>query len=153
MGEVLRAAFECVEAPSLTERELQILTKIAQRADDRTGPDLGPDGTVRDGTIGYVANAVGSERTTLGGLQADSIRIHLPVFYATGWLREIDNPAMDGAHQLNIARLTRMLRAQLREPSRAANEAADRERPGDFDAEVPRDITELVDALLIKNAT
>ncbi|OEX92640.1 hypothetical protein [Corynebacterium sp. Marseille-P4321] len=150
MGEVLRAAFECIEVPSLTERELKILTKIAQRADDRTGPDLGPDGAVRECTIGYVDNALGSEQTTIGGLQADSIRLHMPVFYATGWVRAIDNPALDGAHQLNIARLTRMLDAQLQD---AGSAEADSEQPGDFEAAVPSDLTELVDTLLIKHST
>ena len=46
MGELLKAAVGCIEAPSLFPRELKILMQVALLADDTTGPTLTPTGTV-----------------------------------------------------------------------------------------------------------
>ena len=42
MGELLKAAVGCIEAPSLFPRELKILMQVALLAEDATGPTLTP---------------------------------------------------------------------------------------------------------------
>lgn len=153
MGEVLKAAFGCVRTPALTPRELNILRNIALLADDVTAPVLTPTGTVRQGRIGYVEDVAGNERSAAGAMHADMTRTYLPVFYATGWLREVDDPERDGAHQLNVAKLARLLDAAEAGPGLEGPAEADLDRPGDFEAiptAVPQDLSEQVDRLLIR---
>lgn len=145
MGELLKAAVGCIETPSLLSRELKILTQIALLADDTTGPILTAHGTVRHATAGRV--------DSLGG---DRIESRLFVFSGTGWLREVDGPEHDGAYQLNMARLKRLLdltevHLASGEHDPEALEQADREHPGDFDTAPPEDLAEQIDRILVSN--
>lgn len=63
MGELLKAAVGCIEAPSLLPRELKILMQVALLADDTTGPTLTPTGTARQATAGRVENFGGPSMT------------------------------------------------------------------------------------------
>lgn len=153
MGEVLKAAIGCVAPQTLTQRELNILQHIALHADDENGPVLQPGGMAREGRIGFIESALGSERSVAGAMHADMVRMHLPVFYATGWLREVDDPALDGAHQLNMAKLRRLLDQAEAGPGVAGPKEPDVDRPGDFTVSVPpEDVTEQVDRLLIRKS-
>ena len=125
MGELLKAAVGCIEPPTLFERELHILAEIARRADDITGPVLAANG-------------------------------RLFVFTATGRLQAVDDPAEDGAYQLNVARLARLLDvAEAGLASGVADtgalERADRELPGDFEADAPAGLAEQIDRILVSN--
>lgn len=153
MGEVLRAAVRCVQPPSLFPRELHMLADIALYADDRTGPVLDDTGTVRQAHTGYVPR-LGDPKDTLG-LKANLLESRLFVFTATGWLQPVAGPEHDGAYQLNVPRLQRLLDAA--EEAMAAGQPdpdtlaeADREAPGDFTSEAP-DLSDQVDRLLVRN--
>lgn len=133
MGELLKAAVGCIEPPTLFERELHILAEIARRADDITG------------------GGQFTERVRWGVVES-----RLFVFTATGWLQAVDDPAEDGAYQLNVARLARLLDvAEAGLASGAANpgalERADRELPGDFEADAPAGLAEQIDRILVSN--
>lgn len=107
MGELLKAAVGCIEPPTLFERELHILAEIARRADDITGPVLAANGMIRQARTGRVEHPGGgqfTERVRWGVVES-----RLFVFTATGWLQAVDDPAEDGAYQLNVARLARLL--------------------------------------------
>ena len=154
MGELLKAAVGCIETPSLLPRELKTLTQIALLADDTTGPTLTNHGTVRYATAGRV-DSLGGDRMH-AWLKRDLIESRLFVFTGTGWLREVDGPEHDGAYQLNMVRLKRMLditEMQLAtgEHNPEALEEADREHPGDFDAAPPEDLAEQIDRILVSN--
>ena len=154
MGELLKVAVGCIETPSLLPRELKILTQIALLADDTTSPTLTSHGTVRYATAGRV-DSLGGDRMH-AWLKRDLIESRLFVFTGTGWLREVDDPEHDGAYQLNMARLKRLLNlaeAHLAtgEEDPKAVEAADREHPGDFDADPPEDLAEQIDRILVRN--
>lgn len=154
MGELLKAAVGCIETPSLLPRELKILTRITLLADDTTGPALTADGTVRHATAGRVDN-LGGDRMH-AWLKRDLIESRLFVFTGTGWLREVDGPEHDGAYQLNMARIKRLLdlaEIQLAtgEHNLEALEEADREHPGDFDAPEPADLAKQIDRILVNN--
>lgn len=150
MGEVLKAAIGCIPPQTLTPRELNMLQQIALRADDETGLVLQPNGTLRDGRVGYIENVLGDERSVAGGMHADMLRGHLPVFYATGWLREVDDPAHDGAHQLNMEKLQRLLDLAEAGPTLEGPAEPDVDRPGDFSGPEPEGLAEQVDRLLIR---
>ena len=64
MGELLKAAVGCIEAPSLFPRELKILMQVALLADDTTGPTLTPTGTVHQATTGRVEHFGGPRMTS-----------------------------------------------------------------------------------------
>lgn len=154
MGELLKAAVGCIETPSLLPRELKILTQIALLADDTTGPTLTTHGIVRHATAGRVDSLGGDKMHAW--IKRDVIESRLFVFTATGWLKEVDGPEHDGAYQLNLARLKRLLditEAHLAtgEHDPEAVEAADREHPGDFDADPPEDLAEQIDRILVSN--
>lgn len=154
MGELLKAAVGCIEPPTLFERELHILAEIARRADDITGPVLAANGTVRQARTGRVEHPGGgqfTERVRWGVVES-----RLFVFTATGWLQAVDDPAEDGAYQLNVARLPRLLDvAEAGLASGAADpgalERADRELPGDFEADAPAGLAEQIDRILVSN--
>ena len=153
MGELLKAAVGCIEAPSLFPRELKILMQVALLADDTTGPTLTPTGTVRQATAGRVENFGGPRMTNW--LKRGIIDATLPTFTGTGWLQEVPGPENDGAYQLNLTRLKRLLdeaEAHLAtgEHDQEALEQADRELPGDFDT-APEDLAEQVDRILVSN--
>lgn len=154
MGELLKAAVGCIETPSLLPRELNILKQIALLADDTTAPTLTAAGTVRHATAGQVDNLGGGRMNEW--LKRDLIESRMFVFTGTGWLKAVDGPANDGAYQLNLARLKRLL--DLAEAHLATDEedletieAADREHPGDFDAPEPADLAEQIDRILVSN--
>lgn len=154
MGELLKAAVGCIETPSLLPRELNILTQIALLADDTTSPTLTNHGTVRHAAAGRVDN-LGGDRMH-AWLKRDLIESRMFVFTGTGWLREVDGPEHDGAYQLNIARLKRLLdlaevKLATGEEDPEAVEGADREHPGDFDADPPEDLAEQIDRILVSN--
>lgn len=154
MGELLKAAVGCLETPSLFPRELKILTQIALLADDTTSPTFTATGTVRNAVAGRV-ESLGGDRMH-AWLKRDLIESRLFVFTGTGWLKEVDDPEHDGAYQLNMARLKRLLdlaEVQLAsgEEDPAALEEADREHPGDFDADPPEDLAEQIDRILVGN--
>lgn len=154
MGELLKAAVGCIETPSLLPRELKILTQIALLADDTTSPTLTTHGTVRHAVAGRVLS-LGGDRMH-AWLKRDQIESRLFVFTGTGWLREVDGLEHDGAYQLNMARLKRLLdEAEVKlatgEDNQAAIEEADREHPGDFDADPPEDLAEQIDRILVSN--
>ena len=153
MGEILRAAVYCAKAPSLFPRELHMLADIALYADDHTGPVLDTDGTVRQAHRGCVPR-LGDSKDRLG-LKANLLESRLFVFTATGWLTPVAGPEHDGAYQLNVPRLQRLLDAAeaamaTGEPDADAIAEADRELPGDFDAHAP-DLADQVDRLLVRN--
>lgn len=77
------------------------------------------------------------------------------IFTATGWIQPVEGPEHDGAYQLNVPRLQRLLDAAeaamaTGEPDVDAIAEADRELPGDFDAQAP-DLADQVDRLLVRN--
>ena len=153
MGEVLRAAVRCVQPPSLFPRELHMLADIALYADDLTGPVLDDTGTVRQARAGY-APRLGDPNDKLG-LKANLLESRLFVFTATGWLQPVAGPEHDGAYQLNVPRLRRLLDAAeaamaAGQPDPDALAKADRELPGDFTLEAP-DLADQVDRLLVRN--
>lgn len=153
MGEVLRAAVRCVQPPSLFPRELHMLADIALYADDNTGPILDDIGTVRRARTGYVPR-LGDPKDKLG-LKANLLESRLFVFTATGWLQPVEGPEHDGAYQLNVPRLRRLLDAaeaamSAGHPDPDALAEADRELPGDFTSEAP-DLSDQVDRLLVRN--
>ena len=157
MGELLKAAVGCIEAPSLFPRELKILMQVALLAEDATGPTLTPTGIVHQATVGRVDNFGGPTMTNW--LKRDIIDATLPTFIGTGWLQEVPGPENDGAYQLNLMRLKRLLgvaEAHLAtgEYDQEALEQADRELPGDFDGDfdtAPEDFAEQVDRILVSN--
>mgnify|MGYP007047180163 CR=1 FL=1 len=156
MGELLKAAVGCIETPSLLPRELKILTQIALLADDTTSPTLTTHGTVRHAVTGRV-DSLGGDRLN-EWLKRDLIESRLFVFTGTGWLKEVDGPEHDGAYQLNMARLKRLL--DLTEVQLATGEhapealvEADCEYPGDFDHTPPEDLAEQIDRILVSNPT
>lgn len=153
MGEILRAAVRCAQPPSLFPRELYMLADIALNADDHSGPVLDTDGAVREARRGYV-RGLGDPKDTLG-LKANMLETRMFIFIATGWLALATGPEHDGAYQLNVPRLQRLLDAAEAsmasgEPDPGALAQADRELPGDFDAEAP-DLSDQVDRLLVHN--
>lgn len=75
------------------------------------------------------------------------VESRLFVFTATGWLQAVDDPAEDGTYQLNVARLARLL--DVADPG--ALERADRELPGDFEADAPAGLAEQIDRILVSN--
>ena len=154
MGELLKAAVRCIETPSLLPRELKILTQIALLAVDTTGPTLTAHGPVRHATAGRV-ESLGGDRMH-AWLKRDLIESRLFVFTGTGWLKEVDGPEHDGAYQLNMARLKRLLdlaevHLATSEEDMEAFEEADREHPGDFDHTPPEDLAEQIDRILVSN--
>ena len=153
MGEILRAAVRCTQPPSLFPRELHMLADIACYADDHTGPVLDTDGTVREVRGGYV-RGLGDPKDKLG-LKANMLETRMFIFTATGWIQPVDGPEHDGAYQLNVPRLQRLLDAAeavmaTGQPDADAITEADRELPGDFDAQAP-DLADQVDRLLVRN--
>ena len=153
MGEILRAAVYCVKALSLFPRELHMLADIARNADDHSGPVLDTDGTVREARRGYV-RGLGDPKDTLG-LKANMLETRMFIFTVTGWIQPVDGPEHDGAYQLNVPRLQRLLDAAeaamaTGEPDADAIAEADRELPGDFDSQAP-DLADQVDRLLVRN--
>jgi len=153
LGEILRAAVYCAKAPSLFPRELHTLADIARNADDHTGPVLDSDGTVREARRGYVQR-LGDPKDKLG-LKANLLESRLFVFTATGWLAPVEGPEHDGAYQLNVPRLQRLLDAAeaamaTGEPDVDAITEADRELHGDFYGQAP-DLADQVDRLLVRN--
>lgn len=153
MGEVLRAAVRCVQPPSLFPRELHMLADIALYADDHTGPVLDDTGAVRRARTGYVPR-LGDPKDTLG-LKANLLESRLFVFTATGWLQPVEGPEHDGAYQLNVPRLRRLLDAaeaamSAGQPDPDALAEADHKAPGDFTSEAP-DLSDQVDRLLVRN--
>ena len=153
MGEILRAAVYCAKPPSLLPRELHMLADIARYADDHSGPVLDSDGTVRQARRGYVQR-LGDPKDALG-LKANLLESRLFVFTATGWIQPVEGPEHDGAYQLNVPRLQRLLDAAeaamaTGEPDADAIAEADRELPGDLDAQAP-DLADQVDRLLVRN--
>ena len=153
MGELLKAAVGCIEAPSLFPRELKILMQVALLAEDSTGPTLTPTGMVHQATAGRVDNF--GAPTMTNWLKRDIIDATLPTFIGTGWLQEVPGPENDGAYQLNLTRLKRLLdqaEATLAtgESDQEALEQANRELPGDFDS-APDDLAEQVDRILVSN--
>lgn len=145
MAELLRAAVRCVDTPSLLPRERHLLAEIAQRADDSTEPQLGADGTVRQGRVGYVHEIYGGKSDLAGQMQSDMIQSYLVVFEATGWLQAVTDPARDGAYQLNVRRLNRLAQA-----AENGVEPRDEEEPGDFSPGDPEGFAERVDRLLVR---
>ena len=88
-------------------------------------------------------------------LKRDIIDATLPTFTGAGWLQEVPGPENDGAYQLNLMRLKRLLdeaEAHLAtvKYDQEALEQADRELPGDFDI-TPEDLAEQVDRILVSN--
>lgn len=153
LGEILRAAVYCAKPPSLFPRELHMLADIARNADDHSGPVLDTDGTVRDARRGYVPN-LGDPKDTLG-LKANMLETRMFIFTGTGWLHPVEGPEHDGAYQLNVPRLQRLLSATEQamatgQPDADAIAEADRELPGDFDAQAP-DLANQVDRILVSN--
>lgn len=153
MGEVLRAAVRCIQPSSLFPRELHVLADIALCADDHTGPVLDDTGAVRHSRTGYVPH-LGDPKDRLG-LKANLLESRLFVFTATGWLEPVEGPEHDGACQLNVPRLQRLLDVaeaamSTGQPDTDDLEAADRELTGDFDCEAP-DPSGQVDRLLVRN--
>ena len=149
MGEILRAAVYCARPPSLFPRELHMLADIARFADDHTGPVLDNSGTIR----GCVPSLDDPNEPL--GLKASLLENSLFVFTATGWLQPVEGPEHDGAYQLNVPRLQRLLSATEQtmasgQPDADAIAEADRELPGDFDAQAP-DLADQVDRLLVHN--
>lgn len=154
LGEVLRAAVRYAKAPSLYPCELNMLADIALCGDDRSGPVLDNSGTVRQAQAGYVPEL--NLPDDVQGIKAKLLGSHLFVFIATGWLKPVEGAAHDGAYQLNIARLKRLL--DLTEVKLAAGEydpkeleEADREHSGDFNHTPPEDLTEQIDRILVSN--
>lgn len=84
-----------------------MLADIALHADDHTGPVLDTNGTVRQAHGGYVPR-LGDPKDRLG-LKANLLGNRLFVFTATGWLTPVVGPEHDGAYQLNVHRLQRLL--------------------------------------------
>ena len=153
MGEILRAAVYCAKPPSLFPRELHMLADIARNADDHSGPVLDTDGTVREARRGYV-RGLGDPKDKLG-LKANMLETRMFISTATGWIQPADGPEHDGAYQLNMPRLQRLLDAAKAamatgEPDADAIAGADRELPGDFDTQAP-DLADQVDRLLVRN--
>mgnify|MGYP007049500119 FL=1 len=153
MGEILRAAVRCTQPPSLFPRELHMLADIACNADDHSGPVLDSDGTVREARRGYV-RGLGDPKDKLG-LKANMLETRMFIFIATGWIQPVDGPEHDGAYQLNVPRLQRLLDATeaamaTGQPDADAITEADRELPGDFDGQAP-DLADQVDRLLVRN--
>ncbi|MCG7236545.1 hypothetical protein [Corynebacterium sp. ACRQP] len=130
-----------------------MLADIARYADDHTGPVLDTGGTVRQARRGYVQR-LGDPKDQLG-LKANLLETRLFVFTATGWLAPVEGPEHDGAYQLNVPRLQRLLDATEAAMATGQTDAdaiaeADRELPGDFDGQLP-DLAEQVDRLLVHN--
>lgn len=153
LGEILRAAVRCIQPPSLFPRELHMLADIARNADDHSGPVLDTDGTVREARRGYV-RGLGDPKDKLG-LKANLLETRMFIFTATGWLAPAEGPEHDGAYQLNVPRLRRLLDATeaamaTGQPDADAIAEADRELPGDFDGQAP-DLADQVDRLLVRN--
>lgn len=153
MGEILRAAVYCARPPSLFPRELHMLADIARFADDHTGPVLDNSGTIRQARRGCVPSLDDPNEPL--GLKASLLENSLFVFTATGWLQPVEGPEHDGAYQLNVPRLQRLLSATEQtmasgQPDADAIAEADRELPGDFDAQAP-DLADQVDRLLVHN--
>lgn len=59
------------------------------------------------------------------------VESRLFVFTATGWLQAVDDPAEDGAYQLNVARLARLLDVA--------------------EADAPAGLAEQIDRILVSN--
>lgn len=130
-----------------------MLADIARYADDHTGTVLDTGGTVRQARRGYVQR-LGDPKDQLG-LKANLLETRLFVFTATGWLAPVEGPEHDGAYQLNVPRLQRLLDATEAAMATGQTDAdaiaeADRELPGDFDGQLP-DLAEQVDRLLVHN--
>lgn len=130
-----------------------MLADIALYADDLTGPVLNTDGTVRQAHRGYVPR-LGDPKDRLG-LKANVLDNRLFVFTATGWLTPVVGPEHDGAYQLNVHRLQRLLDvAEAAMVSGKADadavEQADRELGTDFSS-TPPDLSQQVDRLLVRN--
>ena len=130
-----------------------MLADIALYADDLTGPVLNTDGTVRQAHRGYVPR-LGDPKDRLG-LKANVLENRLFVFTATGWLTPVVGPEHDGAYQLNVHRLQRLL--DVAEAAMVSGEAdadaveqADRELGTDFSS-TPPDLSQQVDRLLVRN--
>lgn len=130
-----------------------MLADIALCADDLTGPVLDTDGTVRQAHRGYVPR-LGDPKDRLG-LKANVLENRLFVFTATGWLTPVVGPEHDGAYQLNVHRLQRLL--DVAEAAMVSGEAdadaveqADRELGTDFSS-TPTDLSQQVDRLLVRN--
>ncbi|MCT1369858.1 hypothetical protein M3701_06745 [Corynebacterium mucifaciens] len=130
-----------------------MLADIALCADDLTGPVLDTDGTVRQAHRGYVPR-LGDPKDRLG-LKANVLENRLFVFTATGWLTPVVGPEHDGAYQLNVHRLQRLL--DVAEAAMVSGEAdadaveqADRELGTDFSSTSP-DLSQQVDRLLVRN--
>ncbi|MGV0433383.1 hypothetical protein ACUY3H_00205 [Corynebacterium ureicelerivorans] len=130
-----------------------MLADIALCADDLTGPVLDTDGTVRQAHRGYVPR-LGDPKDRLG-LKANVLENRLFVFTATGWLTPVVGPEHDGAYQLNVHRLQRLL--DVAEAAMVSGEAdadaveqADRELGTDFSS-TPPDLSQQVDRLLVRN--
>ena len=130
-----------------------MMADIALCADDLTGPVLDTDGTVRQAHRGYVPR-LGDPKDRLG-LKANVLENRLFVFTATGWLTPVVGPEHDGAYQLNVHRLQRLL--DVAEAAMVSGEAdadaveqADRELGTDFSS-TPPDLSQQVDRLLVRN--
>ncbi|SIS53950.1 hypothetical protein SAMN05444817_1129 [Corynebacterium appendicis CIP 107643] len=78
---------------------------------------------------------LGDPKDTLG-LEANMLEIRLFIFTATGWIQPVEGPEHDGAYQLNVPRLQRLLDAAeaamaTGEPDVDTIAEADRELPGE----------------------
>jgi len=155
LGELLRAAIYCVEIPSLLPKERNILGTLAFLADDSDEPTLELDGTIRPGRTGLITR-LGPPGAKGGFARTNIVATHIPLFKETGWIREVEEPTLDGAYQLNLARLGRLLdltEAAMVDPGGPGpeNDEADQEKPGDFLRPAPEDLREQIDRLLVRN--
>ncbi|WP_133064920.1 hypothetical protein [Corynebacterium hadale] len=155
MADLLRAAVHTAEIPSLTPKEHRLLGTMASLADDHDGPLLDVDDTVRPGRIGLITRF--APPSVKGGWSRQNIiTAHIPVFEELGWIRAVTDPALDGAYQLNLARLARLL--DVVEADMAGGDSdplalaeADQLLPGDFEHPVYAGLREQVDRILIHN--
>lgn len=154
MAEVLRAAVHTVEIPSLTPKEHRILGTMAMLADDHDGPLLDVDGTVRPGRIGLITRFTPPGANDGWGRQ-NIVAVHIPVLEGLGWVRAVTEPALDGAYQLNLARLVRLLDVVEAHMAGGAEDPlalteADQHLPDDF-AHSSAGLREQVDRILVRN--
>ncbi len=155
MAELLRAAVHSVEIPSLTRREHRILGTMSQLADDHDGPLLDVDGTVRPGRTGLITH-FGQSNGKGGWVRHNILITHIPLFEEVGWIEAVTEPALDGAYQLNLARLARLLdvteeRMAGAEDDPLALTEADQLLPGDFSRPVFAGLWDQVDRILVHN--
>lgn len=155
LAELLRAAVHSVEIPSLTRREHLILGTMAQLADDHDGVLLDVDGTVRPGRTGLITH-FGQSNGKGGWVRHNILVTHIPLFEEVGWIAAVTEPVLDGAYQLNVARLVRLLditeaRMAGAEEDPLALAEADQLLCGDFTRPVFAGLWDQVDRILVHN--